>query len=217
MTLAQGSVIFSFLSLLFSSPPISELTRDPLYLLHLFLIHSLSKTERSEIKAVVPSTFIIWTSKQRATHKLLKSSSMLNPAQHQNNVTLSNARVNKTGCSFFVNTKYWDYKSQHQHCTEMLISPTHHKLIPDGQTGGIYWQQVKCLGYTAIIKASVRFSTASVAAFQPQMEETHLLLEHGFWIANSNLAPTFLIPMKSSQCHPIPSMPARIHQIHKNL
>lgn len=145
---------------------------------------------------------------------------MLDLAQHQNNVTLSNARVNKSGCSFFVNTKFWDHKSQHQHSTEMLVSPTHYKLIPHGQTGGIYWQQVKCLGYTAITKASVRFSTALVSAFQLRMEETHLLLEHGFWIANSNLAPTFLIPMESRvsarQNSPDPQKPLATEKLTKN-
>lgn len=54
VTLAEGSVTFSFLLLLSLSSPILELTCDPPYSLDLFLIHSLSKTERSEIKAVVP-------------------------------------------------------------------------------------------------------------------------------------------------------------------
>lgn len=83
MTVAEGSVAFSFLLLLFSSSPISKLTRDPLYLLDLFLIYSLSKTERSEIKAAVPRQVTLYKQASREPHTN-SASSTLKPVQHQN-------------------------------------------------------------------------------------------------------------------------------------
>lgn len=77
-------------------------------------------------------------------------------------MTLSNARANKSGCSFL---SILTSETTNPSINTPFTSPACYELIPDRQTGGIYWQQVKCLGYTAIIKASVRSSVASVSAF----------------------------------------------------
>jgi len=126
MILEEVSVLFfSFLSLLFSSLPISQLIRDSLYLLGLFLLHSSSNTEKSEIKAVVPRQVTLH--KQANTeprlYKLRKRSSNLNPAQHQDRwCDTVKSKSKQTRLQSSVNTNFRDYKSQHQYPTVMHMS-----------------------------------------------------------------------------------------------
>lgn len=187
MILAEVSVAFSsFLSLLFSSSPISELTRDPLYLLGLVLIRSFSNTEKSEIKAVVPRQVTLYKQASTepqlywaATHKLCKSSLNLNPAQHQGwQCDTVKCKSKQIRLQFSVNTNFWDCNSQHQYSTVMHVS---NRLQANSRQAdwanpmaASAWVTMQCPS-NCPNKASVRFSMASRSTFQPQMEETYLL------------------------------------------